>query len=191
MFGNMYTKLKNLVALDNRAPYVTYLLIVSFLLFYAAGFRVAGEASKPLTWLAAIFSHGSVDHVMVNSFLFILVGPSVERALGHLKFLFLYLFTGLVSVVGYFLIYPDSRLIGASGAICGILAVYPFLKHTLKEKMLAGFLVGFYFLNNFLGALQQIALPGLSNVAELAHVAGAVAGIIFFATFYPKMKPAI
>jgi membrane associated rhomboid family serine protease len=72
--------------------------------------------------LTSVFLHGSVLHIMFNMYVLIVLGPTLERLLGHGRFLVLFLVAGLGgSITSYWLSSPTSLSVGASGAIFGLM----------------------------------------------------------------------
>ncbi|RBP53048.1 rhomboid family intramembrane serine protease [Arenicella xantha] len=136
------------------------------------------------------FLHGSVDHLIGNMVFLLLTGFAVEAALGSKRFLLFYLISGvgaglLFSVVEMASGGHSASLIGASGSISGVMAMYVVLFGMRKIEF-------FYWLFIFTGyfrAAAIIMLPAYivkelimqfsgdaSNVAYLAHVGGFIAG---------------
>ncbi|GAA3309614.1 rhomboid family intramembrane serine protease [Nonomuraea dietziae] len=118
-------------------PYVTWAVLGINLLAFALqwltgqqittdfGMWVAGVAINDQYYrmITAAFLHGSVFHILFNSYALYLVGPQLERAFGHVKFIALYLLSALGgSVLGYWFDDPRTLTVGASGAIFGLFA---------------------------------------------------------------------
>ncbi|GAA2683938.1 rhomboid family intramembrane serine protease [Nonomuraea recticatena] len=118
-------------------PYVTWAVLGINLLAFALqwltgqqittdfGMWVAGVAINDQYYrmITAAFLHGSVFHILFNSYALYLVGPQLERAFGHVKFTALYLLSALGgSVLGYWFDDPRTLTVGASGAIFGLFA---------------------------------------------------------------------
>lgn len=137
--------------------------------------------------LTAIFMHFGIDHIINNMIVLFALGDNLERALGHVKYLILYLFCGVGSnLVSLLMGGPDSMIVsaGASGAIFGV--VGGLLTAVLKNKgrledlnirQLAFMAV----LSLYLGFTE-------SGVDNVAHVAGLLLGIIFGLILYRKPK---
>ncbi|MBX7111212.1 MAG: rhomboid family intramembrane serine protease [Dehalococcoidia bacterium] len=143
-----------------------------------------GEAIFPnkavtLSLFVSMFLHGSLFHLLGNMWFLWLFGNNIEEAYGPLRFLLVYLFSGLIAAVGFIALNPDSitPFIGASGAIAGVLGAYLILFPgrwvislvviTLLPIPAAVFL-GLWFVMQFL-----VGDPG---VAWEAHVIGFLAG---------------
>lgn len=192
--GNIFTSLKNWGARPANTthwiPYVTALTIIANTIIHFSGhgwgFIVSDFLHKPLTVIGYQFTHPTFEHLFGNMLFLLLFGPAVERYFGHLKFLLFYLICGVASALGFALVYPNDGLVGASGAIAGVMAIYPFALHSWILRILAGCLAGTYFYLQFMASLQQLALPMFIETAHMAHVAGGVAGLILFAYWNRK-----
>ncbi len=137
--------------------------------------------------LTAIFMHFGIDHIINNMIVLFALGDNLERALGHVKYLILYLACGVGSnLISLLISGPDSMIVsaGASGAIFGV--VGGLLTAVLRNKgrledlnirQLAFMVV----LSLYLGFTE-------SGVDNVAHVAGLLLGIIFGLILYRKPK---
>ncbi len=169
-----------------------------------------GEARLPpevatvpalLTVLSSMFLHGSFLHLAGNMLYLWIFGNNVEDALGHGRFLAFYALSGLAAALAQALHAPDSTIpmIGASGAISGVLAAYllyyPHARVTVLVPL--GFLVytarwpavavlGLWFLIQVGSSL--LARPDQPGVAWLAHVGGFVAGLLLAALWRPTRR---
>ncbi len=145
-----------------------------------------------LSVLTAMFLHGGWLHLLGNMLFLYVFGNNVEDRLGRIKFLVFYLFCGYAATYGFALADPSSTtpLVGASGAIAGVLGAYLVLFPRAKVWSLLTF---FFFLPVRLPAwlvliswfLLQAAYSsgvGLTDagggVAYLAHVVGFVVGAL-------------
>ena len=154
---------------------------------------------------SSMFLHGGLLHVFSNLWMLWIFGDNVEDRMGHGRYLLFYLLCGVAAAFGQFLSNPHARvpMIGASGAISGVLGAYVFLFPRARiltfipifilfylAEIPAYFFIGFWFLMQFLqGAAQHAAVGGLveGGVAWWAHVGGFVAGIILL--FFFKHTP--
>lgn len=72
--------------------------------------------------LTSVFLHGSILHILFNMYVLVVLGPTLERMLGHGRFLLLFVVSGLGgSIASYWLSAPTSLSVGASGAIFGLM----------------------------------------------------------------------
>ena len=155
----------------------------------------------PLTLLSSLFLHGGWAHLGFNMLFLWVFGDNVEDSMGHLRFLVFYLVCGALATLthAFFAANSISPLIGASGAISGVLGAYLVLHP--RARLLVLFLhiiplrlpawvvllgwIGFQFFN-----LQaSIAGTSDSNVAWWAHIGGFAAGMVLIVIFRRKSVP--
>lgn len=144
-----------------------------------------------LAALSSMFLHASWIHLLGNMLYLGIFGNNIEDVLGHLRFLGFYLLSGLVAVVVFAIanLGSLSTLVGASGAIAGVLGAYLVLFPRARVTSLVPFLfflpiqlpalivLGLWFVLQ-LGAVSQAASMAGTGVAYLAHVAGFVFGML-------------
>lgn len=159
------------------------------------GYRVSapGFVSPPAieTIFTSMFLHGSILHIAGNMLYLWIFGNNVEDALGHVRFVFFYLACGIAAALTLAYIDPASRLpmVGASGAISGVLAGYVLLFPRARVTVIvplgiifypftvsAFWVVGFWFLLQLFSA--AITDPGQPGIAFDAHVGGFLAGLV-------------
>ena len=130
---------------------------------------------------------------MAGNMLFLWVfGNSMEHHLGHVRFLLLYLATGVAATLSHMAIEPQSQvpLIGASGAVSGILGAYllTFPRNRIRALIVmilitvievpAMWLLGGWFLWQLFQGLTSLGLSSEVSVAFFAHVGGFAAGLL-------------
>ncbi len=147
----------------------------------------------PWAWVSiftSMFLHGGFLHVGGNMLYLWIFGNNVEDAMGHARFLFFYLVCGVAAALCEGLVSPGSTvpMLGASGAISGVLAsyvlIYPRTRITViiplgillyPTKISAIYVVGFWFLLQLLNAFTTSA--GAPGTAWMAHVGGFALGL--------------
>ena len=150
---------------------------------------VVGYGAAWLTPLSSMFLHGSWFHLIGNMWFLWLFGNNVEDSMGRMRYVLFYLLSGLGAAATQTLLSPTSvvPMVGASGAISGVMGAYVILYPTVQVHMLvvlvvfitrivvpAYLMLGYWFL---LQLLQGTATLGSSGgVAFWAHVGGFVAG---------------
>jgi membrane associated rhomboid family serine protease len=148
-----------------------------------------GQVPAGVTILTSMFLHGSILHVAGNMLYLWIFGNNVEDAMGHVRFLLFYLICGVAAALTLAFMDPASRLpmVGASGAISGVLAAYVLLFPRARVTVIvplgiiffpfritAVWVVGFWFvLQLFSAAATHADQPG---IAWWAHVGGFIAG---------------
>jgi len=142
-----------------------------------------------LSVLASMFLHAGLLHLGGNMWSLWIFGNNVEDAFGRLGYLVFYIVTGIVATLGFVAANPDSTvpLVGASGAIAGVMGAYLVLYP--RARVVSVFPILFFIpiaipSAIFLGLwfLTQFALiGGESGIAWEAHVAGFLAGALIAA----------
>jgi membrane associated rhomboid family serine protease len=143
------------------------------------------------TILSSMFLHGSVLHLAGNMLYLWIFGNNAEDAMGHLRFILFYLLSGIAAALTLAYIEPHSHIpmVGASGAISGVLAAYVLLYPRARVTVIvplgiifypfaisAFWVVGLWFVMQlFSAALVDPSQPG---VAFWAHVGGFAAGLV-------------
>jgi membrane associated rhomboid family serine protease len=140
-------------------------------------------------FISYMFLHGNLMHIVLNMFVFAIFGFPLELTLGRKRFLTVYIVSGIGSAVFYILImtlmmgFLDIGLLGASGAIFGVLAAYAF-KYPRQWVYILGLiplpasvLIVFLLIEEtFLGVLSL--QPGIAN---FGHVGGIITGLLVMA----------
>ena len=179
---------------ENRFIYTYGLVPGRYTLDYLA--RHFTFSQQIFAWLSFMFLHGGFLHLLGNMWFLYIFGDNVEDHLGPLRYLGFYLLCGLASGVSHFVLNVQSQVpvIGASGAIAGVMGAY-FLLHP-RSKILtlipiifipffieipAFFFLGFWFVLQFINA--SVSQSGGSGVAWWAHVGGFIFGMLFLKLF--------
>ena len=147
------------------------------------------------TTLTSMFLHGGWMHLVFNMLFLWVFGDNIEDSMGHVRFIIFYLLCGVIATLVHVVMSVGSEvpLIGASGAISGVLGAYLVLHP--KARLLVFFMhivplrlpaivvllgwIGFQFLN----------LGSESNTAWWAHIGGFFAGMVLIAPFRRRGVP--
>ena len=144
------------------------------------------------TPLTSMFLHGGWLHLIGNMWFLWVFGNNVEDSMGHGRFVLFYLLCGLAAATAQVLVGPSSviPMVGASGAISGVMGAYIVLYPRVRVHMLvilvifitritvpAWMMLGYWFLLQLLGGIPMLAQEG-GGVAFWAHAGGFVTGMI-------------
>jgi membrane associated rhomboid family serine protease len=154
-----------------------------------------------LSVLTAMFLHGSWLHLLGNMVFLLVFGNNVEDRMGRLKYLFFYLFCGYAAAYGFALFKSGSTesLVGASGAIAGVLGAYLVIFPRARVYSLLTFfffipvrlpawvVLGGWFVLQYL-YFTGIGVPQGSDVAYGAHVVGFVVGALLVLPFLDQLR---
>lgn len=181
---------------------------------YALGFIPGvffGERNLPeeiawipseLSLLTSMFLHGGWLHLIGNMLYLWIFGNNVEDAMGHARFVLFYLLCGVIAALTQGLTDPDILvpMVGASGAIGGVLGAYLILHPHARILVLIplGFFIttaripallvlGLWFLLQFVQGSMVVGEQG--GIAFWAHIGGFVAGAVLIVPFRDKSVP--
>jgi len=155
-----------------------------------------------LTIFTSMFMHGGWLHIIGNMLFLWIFGSNIEDSVGHLRFIIFYLLCGVAAAATQVAIAPDSTvpMIGASGAISGVLGAYLLLFPRSRVLVLfpiwifwrvfevpAILMLVFWFGLQLLSGLTVLGANVNGGVAFWAHVGGFVAGMALI-SFFKKRR---
>lgn len=192
-------------SLRKTTPIVTYILIAINILFFLVELASGEEfilnwafipqrftvnpASDFPTLFTSMFMHAGWMHLASNMLYLWIFGDNVEDRLGKIKYLFLYLLSGIAATFAQYLFHSDSNLpnVGASGAIAGVLGAYILFFPGQKVQVLLGrsivampaiVVIGFWFFLQFVSGVGSLySTQETGGVAYMAHIGGFLAGL--------------
>lgn len=194
----------------SKAAVVTYLIIAVNLIVFMQGLSDP-EAYNQLildyglvpenitrgqdliSLVTSMFMHVDIIHLALNMFFLFVSGDAVERELGIIRFLGLYLACGVIAGLFHSYLTSASAIptIGASGAIFGVLAAFAILFPFRWLLKLFGFIpiplpaIIFVFVT-IITETAYVSSGTVENVAHTAHVGGFLAGVFLTLIFIPK-----
>ena len=147
--------------------------------------------------LTSMFLHGGIGHLLGNMVFLFVFGDNIEDAMGHVSYLLFYLLTGIAAALTQVLLNPDSTIpmIGASGAISGVMGAYIVLFPHGKVRAVVFFtvmlvpawiMIGVWFALQLFSGFSTLGGPDVGGTAFWAHVGGFVAGAILVWIFRDK-----
>ncbi len=164
-------------------------------------FQVNPGTILPL--FTSMFLHGGWMHLLGNMLFLFIFGDNVEDRFGHLKYFFFYIIAGLAAAFTQIYMFPDSNvpMVGASGAIAGVLGAYVFMYPTAKITTLipiffffqiielpAFLFLGIWFLLQIISGMFALGIGAdAGGIAWWAHIGGFAAGAVLF-PFMRKRK---
>jgi membrane associated rhomboid family serine protease len=156
-----------------------------------------------LSPFTSMFIHADLMHIGGNMLYLWIFGNNIEEYLGHFKFLIFYFLSGLAAVAMFVVVDPGGKapLIGASGAIAGVLGAYlvvfprarvlTFIWIIFFIRLIwlpAVFLLGYWFILQIVMGLYSLGSSG-GGVAWFAHVGGFAFGWVVLQIFHRRQKP--
>lgn len=172
---------------------VKQLVIINVLVFFGGTFLLPDSGNilamsspyspnfRAFQIVTHMFMHANFQHILFNMLMLYFLGPMVEQALGSKKFLILYIVSGFGALAAHFLFFPYSGVVGASGAVYGVLIAFAtlfpnvqlmllFPPIPVKAKYLALGLIVIGLVSG-VGGYQQ-------GIAHFAHLGGALTAFI-------------
>lgn len=153
---------------------------------------ISHESASWLTSFTSMFLHGGWFHILGNMWFLWVFGDNVEDSMGHGRFAAFYVLCGLAAAAAQVAASPSSPIpmVGASGAIGGVMGAYAMLYPRANVNMLvvlgifvtrvnipAYLVLGYWFLLQILGGVPALEAEG-GGVAFWAHAGGFLAGIV-------------
>ena len=202
-------------------PFTTYTIIglnvsVFLLQFYIAGnnqdlarsiifeFGLVPNRFNIIDVITSMFLHGGIYHIVGNMWFLYIFGDNIESILGHIRFIYFYIFCGAGAAFLQFIVEPTSSIpmVGASGAISGVLGAYMIKFPKAKVHVIAVVIffittfvvpaqvvLGVWFLMQLSGGLGSLGIDTTGGIAWFAHIGGFICGVVsikFFQTFKIK-----
>lgn len=154
--------------------------VLDWLMFQPSGF-LSGRVWEVVTYC---FLHGGLWHLTVNMLTLFFFGPEVERELGTPQFFRFYIFCGIVSVLAtippYVIYGRDAHVLGASGAVMGVLAAFVYLDPQRQVYLfpLPAPITALWMMIGIVAINIISSLQG-SSISVETHVGGMAAGYVY------------
>lgn len=187
IIANVYVFIRELIAPNTDVFINHYALIPAHVNF--------NDYLTLIPFVTAIFLHGGFLHILSNMWFLYIFGDNVEGALGSIPFLLLFIIAGIAGNLFQYAISPTTSvpMLGASGAIAGVLGCYYVLFPRAKVKTLvflfffvtiidlaAPIMLGYWFLLQIISGAGSLNMSDINQggVAFFAHIAGFIIGMI-------------
>jgi len=183
VLANITSNAINIQPQDNDA-------LSNVLITYGAKENILMQQGQYWRFVTPIFLHVNMIHVGLNMLNFVVLGIFIERLVGHLRFLLLYLITGIISVIASFYFAPQEISVGASGAIFGLVGAYSVFVLYHRQAFPRGGVPALLWLVVIIGVNLGLGLL-VPNVDNYAHLGGLISGCVLgweFMPFYVAVK---
>lgn len=156
------------------------------------------SADSLLRILTSMFLHGGWFHILSNMWILIIFGDNIEDRMGGMRYLLFYLLSGTAAALSQAFLYPTSTIpmVGASGAIAGVLGAYLVLYPRARIASLvpiffiftvievpALIFLGFWFVSQLFQGWLALGGADLGGVAWWAHIGGFIFGLLMVRLF--------
>ncbi|MDH5673031.1 MAG: rhomboid family intramembrane serine protease [Myxococcales bacterium] len=207
-----------------RTPVVTRALLVANVVIFLYQLSLGPEAGRELVYrfgmvpyyltqdlrfhslatpLTSMFMHGGIMHLASNMWFLHIFGDNVEDRLGRGRFLLFYVLCGLLAAAAQMLVDPSSEvpMVGASGAIAGVLGAYfrlfpgarvvallPIFIFFIVRELPAFFFIIVWFLLQLVSGIGSLSYVGEASggIAFFAHIGGFLAGLFWLRVLPPR-----
>jgi membrane associated rhomboid family serine protease len=156
------------------------------------GAKISGTLPAPVALITSMFLHANFMHVFGNMIFLFVFGDDIEEVLGHWRFLLLYLACGVGAGLTFVLsdLTSTTELIGASGAVAGVISAYFLFRPCAKIWCLLGLiplhLRAYWIIGGWaIFQILEVSSRVQDNVAYWAHVGGLITGAILFIVMRP------
>jgi membrane associated rhomboid family serine protease len=180
--------------------WVIRLILANFIMFFfSMAFPTIASAmvlvpalaiSRPWTLVTYMFLHGGFGHIFFNMLGLYFFGPRLEIELGGRKFLGLYFISGLMGAALSFIFTPYVGIIGASGAVYGVLIGFAYFwpreplyiwgLFPIEARILVAIMTGLSLYGGFTGSS--------GGIAHFAHLGGFAGGFLYLKWLEPKSR---
>lgn len=154
------------------------------LVAFGAKYNAAIKAGQYWRLVTPMFLHANLLHVVLNMLNFLFLGLVVERIFGHLRFLLVYLLTGVISILASLWFAPQEISVGASGAIFGLVGAYSAFIVLHRRAFRYGGLPALAWLILVIGLNLGVGFV-IPNVDNYAHIGGLLSGCLLGWLFTP------
>lgn len=160
------------------------------------------------TLFTSMFLHGGILHILGNMLYLFIFGDNIEGSMGSARYLIFYLLCGIGAAMSHILFDPLSKvpMVGASGAISGVLGAYmltypkarvlvllPILFYISTFRVPALVVLGLWFLNQLVSGFVLASRDGgesMGGIAWFAHIGGFVVGMLLVKLFAKRQRRA-
>jgi membrane associated rhomboid family serine protease len=151
-----------------------------------------------ITFFTSIFMHGGISHILGNMLFLFIFGDNIEHRLGHLRYIFFYLISGILASTAQVIVTyalngnPLIPTLGASGAISGVLGAYLILYPRKRVNVIMFYFVtnvpavvaiGLWFAFQVVSGIGMLGGSQEGGIAYGAHIGGFVAGLLLVGLF--------
>jgi membrane associated rhomboid family serine protease len=189
--GNSTNAIKTLIILN--VIFFILSMFVPIMLKYFAIYNITNSNFQFWQPLTSMFLHSGFLHILFNMIVLWSLGNQLDQLIGSKKFLQLYFISGILSGISCMFLGTGPAVVGASGALCGILASYIFIAPDATILLfffipmkIKNLVYGFIIFSLVFGTLSLINPVYGFGIAHFAHLGGLISG--YFITYYWKKR---
>lgn len=174
-------------------PPLTYsgmILVICVLLFFVRvvapvftfnylALNPAFVAARPWTLITHMFVHYDISHLLVNMIVLFFFGTMLEQRVGESKFLQIFIISGLVAAIGQMAAVPTGYMMGASGALFGVMGCLAVIAPEITVLIYFVIPLSIRAAIVLFAVLDFTMMGSADNIAHMAHITGLLAGLAY------------
>lgn len=136
-------------------------------------------AARPWTLITHMFVHADIPHLLVNMIVLFFFGTELERRVGESKFLQIFIISGLVAAVGQMAVVPTGYMMGASGALFGVMGCLAVIAPEIKVMIYFVIPLSIRAAVVLFAVLDFTMMGSADSIAHMAHITGLLVGLAY------------
>jgi len=167
--------------------FLVRLAVPSFAFDYLA-LNPALVTARPWTLITHMFLHANFNHLLFNMIFLFFFGTELERRIGENRFLMVFIVSGLVAAFGQMAVVPVGFMLGASGALYGVMGCLAVIAPEIRVLLFFVIPMSIRASVVLFAFLDFTMMGSADSIAHMAHIAGLVAGLVFGETMKNKYR---
>ncbi|KQC15263.1 MAG: protease [Methanosaeta sp. SDB] len=136
-------------------------------------------AARPWTLITHIFVHANMEHLFFNMLFLFFFGTELERRVGDSKFLQIFMISGLVAAIGQMAAVPTGYMMGASGALYGVMGCLAVIAPEIRVLLFFVIPLSIRAAVVLFAVLDFTMMGSADSIAHMAHITGLLAGLAY------------
>jgi len=136
-------------------------------------------AARPWTLITHMFVHANMEHLFFNMLFLFFFGTELERRVGESKFLQIFIISGLVGAIGQMAVVPTGYMMGASGALFGVMGCLAVIAPEIRVLLFFVIPLSIRAAVVLFAVLDFAMMGSGDSIAHMAHITGLLAGLAY------------
>ncbi len=136
-------------------------------------------AARPWTLITHMFVHANMEHLFFNMLFLFFFGTELERRVGESRFIQIFIISGLVAAIGQMAAVPTGYMMGASGALYGVMGCLAVIAPEIRVLLFFVIPLSIRAAVVLFAVLDFTMMGTADSIAHMAHIAGLVAGLVY------------
>jgi len=136
-------------------------------------------ASRPWTLITHMFVHANMEHLFFNMLFLFFFGTELERRVGESRFLQIFIISGLAGAIGQMAVVPTGYMMGASGALYGVMGCLAVIAPEIKVLLFFVIPLSIRAAVVLFAVLDFTMMGSADSIAHMAHITGLLAGLAY------------